>query len=155
MTAETEEGFRSALQNCYLVIKRTLSGSIYASIGIYFENHTDTDKLSSDQGSRGRRIRRPGTKRFGLGRMVLLRDDSTDARFFRHEASQKLIYILHWFCLLATVCLMTSQDNCFQSLVYIFPPPKLNYVTGIMTRISVDRGNEACSHFDKQINLTI
>ena len=42
------------------------------------------------QGSRGRRIRRPGTKKFGLGRMVLLRDDSTDARFFRHEASQKL-----------------------------------------------------------------
>ena len=49
---------------------------------------------------------------------------------------------------------MTSQDNCFQSLVYIFAPPKLNYVTGILTLISVDRGNQACSHFDKQINLT-
>ena len=48
------------------------------------------------QGSRGRRIRRPGTKKIGLGRMVLLRDDSTDARFFRHEASQNSS-ILHWF----------------------------------------------------------
>ena len=39
------------------------------------------------QGSRGRRIRRPGTKKIGLGRMVLLRDYSTDARFFRREVS--------------------------------------------------------------------
>ena len=39
------------------------------------------------QGSRGRRIRCPGTKKIGLGRMVLLRDDSMDARFFRREAS--------------------------------------------------------------------
>ena len=44
------------------------------------------------QGSRGRRIRRPGTKKIGLGRMVLLRDDSTDARFFRREASRNDFY---------------------------------------------------------------
>ena len=44
------------------------------------------------QGSRGRRIRRPGTKKFGFGRMVLLRDDSTDARFFRRDASQNFRY---------------------------------------------------------------
>ena len=67
----------------------------------------------------------------------------------------KTIDILHWFrCLLATACSVTSQDNCFQSLVYIFAPPKLNYVTGRLSYISGDRGNEACSHFDKQINLT-
>ena len=102
------------------------------------------------QGSRGRRIRRPGTKKIGLGRMVLLRDDSTDARFFRREASQNFRYftlVLMFICHRVSV---TSQDNCFQSLVYIFAPPRLNYVTGILT----DQGNEACSHFDKQINLT-
>ena len=52
------------------------------------------------------------------------------------------------------MCSVTSQDNCFQSLVYIFAPPKLNYVTGRLSYISDDRGNEACSHFDKQMNLT-
>ena len=49
---------------------------------------------------------------------------------------------------------MTSQDNCFQSSVYISAPPKLNYVTGRLSYISDDRGNKACNHFDKQINLT-
>ena len=44
------------------------------------------------QGSRGRRIRLPGTKKNGFGRMVLLRDESTDARFLRREASQNLRY---------------------------------------------------------------
>ena len=39
-------------------------------------------------GSCGRRIRHPGKKKFGFGRMVLLKEDSTDERFFRREASQ-------------------------------------------------------------------
>ena len=37
---------------------------------------------------RGRQIRRPGTRKLGLGRMILPRDDSRDARFFRREVSQ-------------------------------------------------------------------
>ena len=86
----------------------------------------------------------------GLGLMVLLRDDSTEARFFRREASQNFRYftlVLMFICHRVTVI---SQDNCFQSLVNIFAPPRLNYVTGKLT----DQGNEACSDFDKQINLT-
>ena len=70
----------------------------FSSIASPLTNLTKKDR--PNQGSRGRRIRRPGTKRFGLERMVLLRDDSTDARFFHREASQKFI----WFCLLATAC---------------------------------------------------
>ena len=86
--------------------------------------------------------------------MVLLRNDSTDARFFRHEASQNFRYFTLVLMFFSHACSLTSQDNCFQSLVYIFAPPKLNYVTGRLSYISDDRGNEACSHFDKQINLT-
>ena len=74
-------------------------------------------------------------EKIGLGRMVLLRDDSTDARFFRHAASQNSRY----FTLVLMFISHRVQDHCFQSLVYIFAPPKLNYVTGKL----VDRCNEA------------
>ena len=40
------------------------------------------------QGSRGRRIRRPGTKKIGFGRMVLRGAESPDASYFCCEASQ-------------------------------------------------------------------
>ena len=40
------------------------------------------------QRSRGRQIRRPGTRKLGLGRIILPRDDSRDARFFHHKTSQ-------------------------------------------------------------------
>ena len=45
------------------------------------------DLISCKQGSRGRRIRRPGTKKIGFGRMVLLGAESPDARFFCHDTS--------------------------------------------------------------------
>ena len=51
------------------------------------------------QGSRGRRIRRPGTKKIGFGRMVLVSAESPDARFFCREASQHFD-LLPWFCCL-------------------------------------------------------
>ena len=54
----------------------------------------DIKKFLTWQGSRGRRIRRPGTKKIGFGRMVLLRDDSTDARFFA-VMRPKTLGILH------------------------------------------------------------
>ena len=44
--------------------------------------------ISQYQGSRGRRIRRPGTKKNGFGRMVLQGAESPDAKFFCCEASQ-------------------------------------------------------------------
>ena len=40
------------------------------------------------QRSGGRQIRRPGTRKLGLGRIILPTDDSRDARFFRREMSQ-------------------------------------------------------------------
>ena len=43
---------------------------------------------ASSQRSRGRQIRRPGTRKLLLGRIILPRDDSRDARFFRRETSQ-------------------------------------------------------------------
>ena len=65
--------------------------------------------VNISQGSRGRRIRRPGTKKIGLGRMVLLRDDSTDTRFFRHEASQNSRYF--------TLVLMFISHRVFDDIV--------------------------------------
>ena len=103
----------------------------------------------SNQGSHGRRIRRPGTKKFVLGRMVLLRDDSTDTRFFRHEESQNFRYFTFVLMFIrATACSVTSQDNCFQSLVYIFAPPKLNYITG---RLTIEAMKHAATLINKSI----
>ena len=45
-------------------------------------------RLNETQRSRGRQIRRPGTRKLVLGRIILPRDDSRDARFFRRETSQ-------------------------------------------------------------------
>ena len=106
------------------------------------------------QGSRGRRIQRPGTKKNWARTHRFAKRRFPGASFFRHEASRNFRYFTLVSMFISHRVLVTSQDNCFQSLVYIFAPPRVNYVTGRLSYISDDRGNEACSQFDKQINLT-
>ena len=87
MVIFSDDGFRKTINvsnNLFLLI---------ILLGKYFVDFPSVSTVSS--GISWTQNPASQDKKNGLGRMVLLRDDSTDARFFRREASQNFLFISH------------------------------------------------------------
>ena len=92
---------------------------LYIIMLVVTENNPGVNLISQEtknkqclllQRSRGRQIRRPWTRKLGLGRIILPKDDSRDARLFRRETSQCLS--LPWLC-----CLLAPRINYQESII--------------------------------------
>ena len=83
MEIETKINLTLACKVSQLFVNRNVSSEHLNTAGIGKILHS-----IEFQRSRGRQIRRPGTRKLVLGRIILPRDDSRDARFFRRETSQ-------------------------------------------------------------------
>ena len=67
------------------------------------------------QGSRGRRIRCPGTKKIGFGCIALVSAESPAQGFFAVKRHNLLIFYLGLDVYLAAACPVASEDSYLQS----------------------------------------